>query len=89
MDSVKNYFKDYPGKEKCFTTTDGLVFHEKGDANMHAATLTDKEVEEHNAAKHASAKKSVETKPLTAAQKKAAEKEAAEKEAAGGDDATA
>ena len=69
MDSVKNYFKDFPASKKCFTTADGLVFHEQGDANLHAASLDDKEVVPHDAAKYA--------KP--AKEEKAAKKEAGEK----------
>ncbi|MBS1745448.1 MAG: hypothetical protein JST21_04690 [Bacteroidetes bacterium] len=51
MDKIKTYFKDYPHKEKVFETSDGLMFHEKGDAHLHAQGLKDKEVKEHLAAK--------------------------------------
>lgn len=56
MKQVTQYFKDFPGKSKCFTTSDGLVFHENGDANLHATSLDDKEVLEHDAAKYRSPK---------------------------------
>jgi hypothetical protein len=47
MKQVDEYFKDYPASKQCFTTSDSFVFHEKGDAGMHAQTLKDKTVEHH------------------------------------------
>lgn len=44
---AEQYFKDYPGKKECFQTSDGLIFHEEGDAKLHAQGLEDKEVEKH------------------------------------------
>lgn len=44
---ANEYFKDYPGKTKCFETSDGLIFHEKGDAQYHADGLKDNEVVMH------------------------------------------
>lgn len=53
MNKVQQYFKDFPASEKCFETGDGLIFHERGDANMYASGLTDKEVKEHKSVKFA------------------------------------
>ena len=47
MSNVKEYFKDYPGKNQCFETSDGQLFHEKGDANLHAGSLKNDEVKTH------------------------------------------
>mgnify|MGYP001274392159 CR=1 FL=1 len=47
MEQVKQYFKDFPTRKECFVTSDGLIFHEKGDANMHAATLENNQVVAH------------------------------------------
>ncbi|WP_346236151.1 hypothetical protein ABDK00_016910 [Niabella insulamsoli] len=42
--NIQSYFKDYPGRDKCYETADGIIFHEKGDANMHQSeTLKSKE----------------------------------------------
>lgn len=46
MQKVEKYFKDYPASDKCFVTSDEMIFHKKGDANMHADSLEDKEVTE-------------------------------------------
>jgi len=87
MDSVKEYFKDYPAKDKCFETSDGLLFHEKGDANYHANSLKDKEVKTHNATKYAlpaedeQAKAESDAKKAEAAAKKAADAAAKKAEA--------
>lgn len=51
MKQVENYFKDYPGNKECFTTSDGMVFHNKYDAQMHSKSLKDDEVTQHKAAK--------------------------------------
>lgn len=45
--NVKDYFKDYPSKTECFQTFDGLIFHQEGDANLHAHSLGKKEVLRH------------------------------------------
>lgn len=43
-EQVQSYFKDYPGSDQCFETTDGLLFHQEGDANLHqTGTLNSKE----------------------------------------------
>lgn len=47
MKQVEEYFKNYTGSNYCYTTSDGLVFHEQGDARLHANSLEDKEVEQH------------------------------------------
>ncbi len=46
---VKQYFKDYPGSKQCFQTSDSLIFHEEGDARLHAKSLEDKDVKTHQA----------------------------------------
>jgi hypothetical protein len=56
MEKVKEYFNNFPASVKCFQTSDGFIFHEKGDAQMHTATLDDKEVKEHEAAKFKASK---------------------------------
>lgn len=43
----EQYFKDYPGKQQCFQTADGLIFHEEGDARLHARGLEYEEVARH------------------------------------------
>lgn len=45
----EQYFKDYPYKEKCYQTSDEIIFHHKGDAHLHAKSLKDDEVVEHKA----------------------------------------
>jgi hypothetical protein len=55
MKQVESYFKDYPESKECFTTADGQVFHKQEDANLHARSLEDKDVEEHKIPKTASA----------------------------------
>jgi|GEM_PF-4785451 len=47
MKQVSAYFKDYSLSNQCFTTSEGFVFHEKGNANLHAQSLQDKKVETH------------------------------------------
>lgn len=37
--TVKQYFESYPASKKCFQTSDGLIFHQEGDANLHAKSL--------------------------------------------------
>lgn len=56
MKQVESYFKSYPNDE-CFTTSDGMVFHKKGDANLHATSLDDKEVIPHKRSKYLAAEK--------------------------------
>jgi hypothetical protein len=51
----EQYFKDYPGSEKCFQTSDETIFHQKGDAHLHAKSLKDDEVKEHKAVHFAKA----------------------------------
>lgn len=41
------YFKDYPQAKQCFETSDGLIFHQEGDARLHAKTLENDAVKEH------------------------------------------
>lgn len=41
------YFKDYPQAKECFSTSDGLIFHQEGDARLHAKTLENDKVTEH------------------------------------------
>lgn len=75
------YFKDYPGKAKCYQTADGLIFHEKGDAQYHADGLKDKDVTTHkNKVEVAEAELTEEEKEALAA--KATEAAAAKKAAA-------
>jgi hypothetical protein len=45
---VSQYFKDYPGSKKCYKTSDGLIFHEEGDANAHAKSLSASKVTTHS-----------------------------------------
>ncbi len=47
MKQVEEYFTNYTGSSVCYTTSDGLVFHEQGDARLHANSLEDKEVVQH------------------------------------------
>lgn len=47
MKKVTEYFAQYPGSNKCHQTSDGLIFHEDGDAHLHARSLVDKTVIEH------------------------------------------
>lgn len=61
MKQVESYFKTHANDE-CFTTSDGMVFHKKGDANLHASSLEDKEVVPHKRAKYAGSKVSKEEK---------------------------
>lgn len=49
MSKVQQYFKDYPTKTACFETADGTIFHQIGDANLHAASLKNNEVVCHKA----------------------------------------
>lgn len=47
MKKVSEYFEQYPQRKVCFQTSDGLLFHEEGDAKLHANSLENKEVESH------------------------------------------
>ena len=44
---IQNYFKSYPDSQEVFSTSSGLLFHKKHDAEAHADTLSDKRVGEH------------------------------------------
>lgn len=43
----EEYFKGYPASKKCHQTSDGLIFHQEGDARLHAQSLEDDEVKTH------------------------------------------
>ncbi len=45
--NAKSYFTDHPSKTEVFETSDGLLFHQDGDAALHAKTLKDKEITMH------------------------------------------
>lgn len=47
MNNVKRYFKDYPASNVVFETNDGLLFHQDGDAALHAKDLKIKTVTTH------------------------------------------
>lgn len=46
MEQVNAYFATH-SKDECYTTCDGMVFHQKGDAQLHAQSLKDKTVARH------------------------------------------
>lgn len=52
----EEYFKSYPGSKACHQTSDGLIFHQEGDARLHAKSLEDDAITEH---KKGAVKKSV------------------------------
>jgi hypothetical protein len=47
-DSISAYFQDYPKSNKVFETSDGYLFHEVGDAKLHADTMANNNIEEHS-----------------------------------------
>ena len=47
QDKIKNYFKNYPESNECFSTSDGFLFHAEHAAKGHASSLKDKKVETH------------------------------------------
>lgn len=47
MKKVSEYFKSYPGSKKCYQTSDGFIFHQEGDAMLHARSLGDDTVAGH------------------------------------------
>ena len=47
MKQVEEYFKTYAAND-CYSTADGFVFHEKGDAQLHAQSLKDHTVTPHS-----------------------------------------
>lgn len=77
MKQVESYFKSYPNDE-CFTTSDGMVFHKKGDANLHATSLDDKEVTPHKRSKYLSPKKEEVKEPKAPKEPKQPKKDAAD-----------
>lgn len=42
---VEEYFRSYPGSNACYQSADGLIFHQEGDARLHAKSLDEKEVQ--------------------------------------------
>ncbi len=44
---VEEYFKSYPASKVCYQTSDSLIFHQEGDARLHAQSLEDDEVKTH------------------------------------------
>lgn len=80
----EQYFKDYPGKKECFQTSDGLIFHEKGDAHMHGDHLKDTEVTKFKSGKKTELNEAADAE-LTAEEialaKEVADKKNADKEA--------
>lgn len=51
MKKVQEYFTLYPANTECFETSDGTLFHNQYDANLHAKSLDDKDVVTHKASK--------------------------------------
>jgi hypothetical protein len=47
METVKQYFENYPQSKVCYSTSDGFIFPEKNHASAHGNTLKKKEVKEH------------------------------------------
>lgn len=43
--NVQNYFESFPNSNEVHETSDGLIFHQKGDAINHAKSLEDNSVE--------------------------------------------
>ena len=49
---IEHYFKTYKESEECFETSDGMLFHARGNAESHAGTLQDKKVVKHEGAEY-------------------------------------
>lgn len=47
MDKIKNHFDSHPNRNVVFETSDGLLFHQDGDAALHAKGLDSKAVTTH------------------------------------------
>jgi hypothetical protein len=46
-EQIQHYFNTHPKSNECFTTSDGLIFHGKHNAESYAGTLKDKDITRH------------------------------------------